>query len=46
MMRHFHRIAFEYCPAEAEIPIVAWFLESLGHQLEEKNQALLTISDI
>ena len=44
-MRHFHRITFAYFPAEANIPIVAWFLKSLGRKLEE-NQAYLAISDM
>tara|TARA_R110001583_G_scaffold191554_2_gene357052 strand:+ start:2686 stop:2940 length:255 start_codon:yes stop_codon:yes gene_type:complete len=44
-VRHFHRITFAYFPAEAEIPVVAWFLQSLGSKLEE-HQVFLTISDM
>jgi len=43
--RQLHRITFDYSPAEAEIPIVTWFLESLDHKLEP-HQANLTISDM
>lgn len=44
-MRHLHRITFAYFPAEANIPVVAWFLENLDRRLEE-HQAYLTISDM
>ena len=44
-MRNFKRIKFDYPPAEAETPIIDWFLVSLDRRLEQ-HHALLTISDM
>ncbi len=44
-MLHFHRITFSYFPAEAEIPIVAWFLDKLDKRLK-LHAAYLTITDM
>lgn len=44
-MSHFQRITFAYFPAEARIPIVAWFLENLDRNLEV-HQAELSINDM
>lgn len=44
-MLNLQRITFSYVPAEAEIPIVAWFLDKLDKRLK-LHEAYLTITDM